>query len=179
MSVVTCFNHSTHPAKDHLIQAFLHHTDRSLNHLEFALSPFVEDYYASPVWEVINLPHIVPYSLVIRVLYSRWWVCQPYSRTFFSVLAPRAGGPDQQEGGNPETDEGSESRIRLVNPDGKKNRDESQNIKKLFKHLKHFLLLVPKNIQSLIINHEEAMLPTSIAPLSVESAHLTSTMLDG
>jgi len=48
MSVVICFNHSTHPAKDHLIQAFLHHTDRSLNHLEFALSPFVEDYYASP-----------------------------------------------------------------------------------------------------------------------------------
>jgi hypothetical protein len=47
-AVVTCFHHSIHPAKDHLIQAFLHHTDRSLNHLEFALSPFVEDYYASP-----------------------------------------------------------------------------------------------------------------------------------
>ncbi len=54
MSVVTYSHHSIHPAKDHLIQAFLHHTDRSLNHLEFALSPFAEDYYASPVQGVIN-----------------------------------------------------------------------------------------------------------------------------
>ena len=86
MSVVTCFNSSTHPAKDHLIQAFLHHTDRSLNHLEVALSPFVGDYYASPVWEVISLPHI--YSLVIRVLYSLGIVCQDFFLTF-SIVPPR------------------------------------------------------------------------------------------
>jgi len=54
MSVVTYSHHSIHPAEDHLSQAFLHHEDRSLNHLEFALSPFAEDYYASPVQGVIN-----------------------------------------------------------------------------------------------------------------------------
>jgi len=54
MSVVTYSHHSIHPAEDHLSQAFLHHEDRSLNHLEFALSPFAEDCYASPVQGVIN-----------------------------------------------------------------------------------------------------------------------------
>ena len=82
----------------------------------------------------------------MRVLYSLGGVCQPLYQTFFSVLAPRAGGPDQQQSRNPKTDEGSESRIRLVNPDGQKNRDEGQNVKDLSKSLKHFLLLVPKDI---------------------------------
>jgi hypothetical protein len=74
--------HTTPHIPLRIILQALARQDRSLNHSSSALYSLTEAHYASPVWELIILPHIVSYSIVIRVLYSLERVCQPYSPSF-------------------------------------------------------------------------------------------------
>ena len=62
-------------------------------------------------------------------------LCQHHVDHSF-LVRPRTSGTKKKKGRNPQTNEGSESCIRLVNPDRKKNRNERQDVEDLRDHVK-------------------------------------------